>query len=88
MAVSGIVLGTFVLGPSLNALPETVRRLGPEAFAHPTYLSSKTILLCLGPLQVATLLTACSLSVLKPWGDRNRTPARKSNDVGTSQAAL
>ncbi len=72
IAISGIVVGTFVLGPNLNALPAMVRELGATAFAHPKYLSSRNVILYLGSFQVATLLLACSLPVLKPWGAHNR----------------
>ncbi len=67
VALSGILVGTFVLGPSLNALPVLVRQSGSAAFGDPAYLTSRSVLLWVAPFQVATLLLACSLSVLKPW---------------------
>ncbi len=82
IALSGIVIGTFVLGPALNALPALVGQLGAPAFDHPDYLLSRTVLLCVAPFQVATLLLACSLSILKPWTDRKATSARAPDVVG------
>ncbi len=84
VALSGILVGTFVLGPSLNSLPVLVRQLGPAAFADPAYVFGKTVLLCVAPFQVATLLLACCLSVLKPW---DRAPARPSGSSAGSGTA-
>ena len=81
IALSGIVVGTFVLGPSLNALPAMVRESGAAALTDPMYVASRKVVLYVGAFQVATLLVACSLSILKPWGDHARRPARKSTDV-------
>ncbi len=75
VALSGILVGTFVLGPSLNVLPALVRELGPAAFADPAYLAGRRVLLCVAPFQVATLLLACCLSVLKPWDRAARRPS-------------
>ncbi len=86
IAVSGIVVGTFVLGPALNTLPETVRLFGSAAFTDPRYQASRSVLLYVGPFQVATLLVACSLSVLKPWTGRGRTAAPRSAIDGSEVA--
>ncbi len=76
IAISGILIGTFVLGPSLNALPALAGRLGTQALTSRDYRSSVGVLLYVSPLQVTMLLVALCFSVLKPALRGSRTPAR------------
>ena len=65
--VGGILFGTFYLGPWLNSMPLISAKLGLEALSDPAYLYNKTMNSWFGPVQVATLIFAAFISVLKPW---------------------
>lgn len=67
ITVGGIIFGTFWLGPWLNSLPPVSDRLGLAALTDPAYHSARYLNLWFGLLQVATLILAVFLSVLKPW---------------------
>lgn len=73
ITVGGILFGTFYLGPWINALPPASQELGLEALGDPAYLHNKTMNLIWGPVQVASLLFAVAISVLKPWKAKPRT---------------
>lgn len=63
----GVVSGTFWLGPWLNALPVMAKAEGLNALANPVFLHNRSMLLIFGAFQVATLVFAVFVSVLKPW---------------------
>ena len=65
--VGGVIFGTFWLGPWLNGLPPISAELGLKALSDPVYLHNKTMNMWFGPIQVATIIFAVWLSVLKPW---------------------
>jgi uncharacterized membrane protein len=65
--VGGILFGTFYLGPWLNSLPPISAELGLEALSDPVYMYNKAMNSWFGPIQVATLIFAAIISVLKPW---------------------
>lgn len=72
ITVGGILFGTFYLGPWLNALPPASLELGLDALADPAYLRNKSLNSIWGPVQVATLIFAVAISVLKPWKAKPR----------------
>ncbi len=72
ITVAGILVGTFALGPSLNALPPMAESLGLGALSDEQYQLRRAILLLGAPLQVGSLLLAVFLSVLKIGRARNR----------------
>ena len=63
----GILFGTFALGPWLSGLAATAKQQGLGALTDPGFLRGRALLLVLGSLQVATLVFAAAISVLKPW---------------------
>ena len=65
--LTGVIFGTFWLGPWLNSLPPIVKTEGLEALANTTYLHNQDMLYCWGTLQAATIVFALFISVLKPW---------------------
>ena len=62
-----ILFGTFFLGPWLNSMAPISAELGLEALSDPAYVYNKAMNSWLGPIQVATLIFAAFISVLKPW---------------------
>ena len=68
----GIVFGTFFLGPWLNALPPIAGKLGMAALSDPAYMHAKKMNLIFGSIQVATLIFALAISVLKPWKKKSK----------------
>ncbi len=67
ITVSSILFGTFWLGPWLNSLLPMADRLGLAAFADAEFVRIYHLDMRFGILQVAALLFAVVLSVLKPW---------------------
>ncbi|MBP7736517.1 MAG: hypothetical protein KA369_11135 [Spirochaetes bacterium] len=63
----GIISGTFFLGPWLNSLPPLSKAEGMNALMNQSYINTKHILWYLGGFQVATIILAVFISVLKPW---------------------
>lgn len=63
----GILSGTFLLGPKLNSLPLMVKAQGINALSDPTYVGTKHLLYGFGGFQVATIVFAVYISILKPW---------------------
>jgi len=75
ITVGGVLFGTFFLGPWLNAMPPISLELGLEALQDPGYMHNKAMNSIWGPVQVATLLLAVVVSVLKPWKAKPRRSA-------------
>ena len=65
--IGGVLFGTFFLGPWLNSLPPISKTLGAAALSDPLYIHNKFMNQTFGPVQVATLVFAVFISVLKPW---------------------
>ncbi|MCJ7594797.1 MAG: hypothetical protein MUO52_08525 [Desulfobacterales bacterium] len=63
----GVIFGTFWLGPWLNGLVPIAKAEGLNALSNPTFLHNMTMLYWFGTFQVATLIFAVFISVLKPW---------------------
>ncbi len=70
ITIAGIVIGTFYLGPWLNALPPLSLAEGLSALNNPDYQFLKEMNRSIGAVQVAALLVAMWLSVFKPWAKR------------------
>jgi len=67
ITVYGILFGTFFLGPWLNSLPPVSGELGAGALDNYAYMRARGLNSVWGGFQVATLLFALFISVLKPW---------------------
>jgi putative copper export protein len=70
ITVAGLVVGTLWLGPWLNAMPPISAALGLDALSDPAYVWFKRQNGWVGVVQVAALVFALGLSVLKPWERR------------------
>ena len=66
----GVVAGTFWLGPWLNASPPISKMKGLAALSDGIYMHNQKMLNIWGSFQLATILFALYLSVLKPWKKR------------------
>ena len=73
ITVSGVLFGTFFLGPWLNSLGPMAAAEGLAALTNPRYVHHQRMLQLWGTLQAATILFALFISVLKPW--KGRAPA-------------
>lgn len=63
----GILSGTFLLGPKLNSLPPMAKAEGLAALSNPVYVGTKHLLYGFGGFQVATVVFAVFISIVKPW---------------------
>jgi len=63
----GVIYGTFWLGPWLNSLPPISLQLGMDALHNPEYQRAAIMNFSWGLFQLATLIFAAAISVLKPW---------------------
>ena len=63
----GLILGTFWLGPWLNALPPISKMEGLKAFVNPVFAHNQRMLYVFGTFQLATIIFAVFISILKPW---------------------
>jgi len=68
--LSGIIFGTFWLGPWLNNSVPIAKELGLKALSDPAFVHNQSMNAAFGPVQVATLIFAVFISVLKPWKKR------------------
>ncbi len=66
----GILSGTFFLGPWLNSLPPLSKAEGMNALMNQIYMNTKHLLWYFGGFQVASLIFALFISVLKPWKNK------------------
>ena len=71
--LSGVIFGTFWLGPWLNGSVPLAKELGLKALTDPVYYHNQSMNAAFGPVQVATLVIAVFISVLKPWKKRTST---------------
>jgi hypothetical protein len=67
----GILSGTFLLGPKLDSLVPTAKTGGLGVLTDAGYVGTKHLLYGFGGLQVASLVLAVFLSILKPWKAKN-----------------
>ena len=65
--MTGVIFGTFWLGPWLNSLPPMAKDQGLQALTNKTYIYNQDMLYCWGTFQAATIIFALFISVLKPW---------------------
>ncbi len=65
--LSGVIFGTFWLGPWMNALPPITKAEGLDALENPTFVHNTTMLYIFGTVQALTLIFAVFISVIKPW---------------------
>ena len=71
ICLSGIVFGTFWLGPWLSEMVEISQKLGLEALADDTYIKNQQSFMILGTFQALTIIFAAVISTLKPWRKSN-----------------
>ncbi len=71
ICLSGVVVGTYPLGPWLSGLARLAKDEGLAALEHPTYAR----LLWLGTFQASTLVLAVVLTVFRPWRARAQRAA-------------
>lgn len=71
VTVTGILFGTFALGPWINTLPPLAEAHGLDALSMPEWEHAMISNRIGGAVQVATLLFAVFISVLKPWKKTN-----------------
>lgn len=67
IALFGVILGTFWLGPWLNALAPFSKVHGLDSLTDLNYLHNKAMNFYWGIFQLSTLIFALFISVLKPW---------------------
>jgi len=65
--IGGIIFGTFWLGPWMNSMPPISESLGMKALSDAVYMNNNLMNQIFGSIQVATLIFAAFISVLKPW---------------------
>ena len=70
LTVFGIVFGTFWLEPWVNGKVNLSKALGLDALVDPVYMSHRQMVRYWGNFQLATLIFALFISVLKPWKKR------------------
>jgi uncharacterized membrane protein len=70
LCLYGIIFGTFFLGPWLATLVQLSQTYGLKALTNPLFCYYLTMLMVFGTFQAATLVFACFISSLKPWGKR------------------
>ncbi|MFH2130309.1 MAG: hypothetical protein ABIK68_08030 [bacterium] len=63
----GIVFGTFWLGPWLSGMAHIAGEKGMAALTDPQYTHNRLMNAIFGSIQVATIIFAAFISVLKPW---------------------
>lgn len=78
LTLYGVLFGTFFLGPWLNSLAPVSARLGAGALGDYAYMRARDLNSFWGAVQLATLLFALTISVLKPW----RKEAKPQRDNG------
>jgi len=66
----GIIFGTYFLGPWLGKLVHIAQTQGLASYDNPQFNSTVILLMIFGTFQAATLIVACFISSLKPWGKR------------------
>jgi uncharacterized membrane protein len=77
MTIAQILFGTFFLGPWVNGATNIADVQRIEALKDVTYLHFSQMNQYFGLLQVALLVVVVFVSVLKPWGKRNKVKAAK-----------
>ncbi|MDR2351047.1 MAG: DUF2269 family protein [Deltaproteobacteria bacterium] len=75
LTVAGILVGTFVLGPRVNAQPGLAETLGMAAPGDPGYASNLGLCRFIGPIMVTNMLFMVAISVLKPWKKKKKAEA-------------
>jgi len=66
----GVIFGTFWLGPWLNAMPPISKIEGLKALINPVFAHNQRMLYIFGTFQLATIIFAVFISILKPWKRR------------------
>ncbi|MDD3653480.1 MAG: DUF2269 family protein [Desulfotomaculaceae bacterium] len=75
--VAQILFGTFYLGPWVNGALAIADAERINALQNTNYLYFKEMNNFLGSIQVALLIVLVFISVLKPWGKRNKATTGK-----------
>ncbi len=70
LCLYGIIFGTYFLGPWLSELVLLSQTYGLKAFTNSLFHHNISMLMVFGTFQTATLIVACFISSLKPWGKR------------------
>jgi hypothetical protein len=72
----GVAFGTYPLGPWLEGLVSLAREDGLAALNDPAFAHNESMLMIFGTMQTVTLVFACVISSLKPWGRSGRAHAQ------------
>lgn len=67
----GVIFGTYPLGPWLSELVEIVKHQGLAACNNLQFNHTLQMTIIFGTFQASTLVFACFISSIKPWGKRN-----------------
>lgn len=66
----GVIFGTYPLGPWMEGLVQIAKQQGLLAYDNPKFTHSLSMLMIFGTTQAITLVIACFISSIKPWGKR------------------
>jgi hypothetical protein len=67
ICITGILFGTFWLGPWLSDNAHMAQRMGMGAFEDATFTNNRINFMIFGALQAGTLLITVFISTLRPW---------------------
>ena len=73
ICITGIVFGTFWLGPWLSGMAHIAGEKGMVALTDPTYEHNRLMSMTFGTAQGLTVIFAAFISVLKPWKKKKET---------------
>jgi putative copper export protein len=72
MTVICILVGIFVLGPTVNNQPGIIAEYGLFALTEPDFQSNKFFCLLGGGVQLLAILFLLAISTLKPWARKKK----------------
>lgn len=67
ICISGIIFGTFWLGPWISGMSDIAKNKGMQALTDSSYLSNRYNSIVFGTFQLCTIIFAMFISTLKPW---------------------
>ncbi|MDR2340309.1 MAG: hypothetical protein LBF40_09305 [Deltaproteobacteria bacterium] len=70
LTVICVLVGIFVLGPTVNGQPGLIAEFGLQALEEEAYMSNRNLCLLGGGFQLLAILFMLSISTLKPWSKK------------------